>query len=506
MTKHSGVLLHIASLPGKYGIGSLGKEAHDFVDFLARSGQSLWQVLPLVPTGYGDSPYQSACTTAGSEYFIDLEYLVKDGLLSKSEIKPFETSPDSRIDYENLFNTRFEILHKAFDRFDTEDKSFASFLRRGEYSDYALFRAIKETQGHRAWSTWEEGLKFRDKRTIAAFKRTHKRDILFWQWAQFTFFKQWQSLKSYANKKNIKLVGDMPIYVAYDSVECWTHPEMVKLDENLNPTVVAGCPPDAFSETGQLWGNPVYDWEYMKADGYYWWKARLKKCFEIYDIVRIDHFRGFDRYWEIPFGDKTAKGGKWVDGPSSAIFEEIERSCGKMDVIAEDLGILDDSAREMFAKVGYPGMKVLQFAFDSGDGNEYLPHNYKSDNCVVYTGTHDNDTLMGYIGMLGDRKEWFVSEVRAELERMKLSFKVESDEDVCDAIIALGMASKAKICIIPMQDWLKIGGEGRINLPGTLSTENWSYRIPQKYNDPALAIKMREITSAYGRSHTIDDN
>lgn len=500
VSRNSGVLLHIASLPGKYGIGQLGKSAHAFVDFLSEAGQTYWQVLPLVPTGYGDSPYQSVSTTAGSEYFIDLDELIKDGLLDETEVKNSITSRNSGIDYENLFGTRYGVLRKAFDKFDVGDKAFASFVRKGEYADYALFRAIKETQGCRSWNTWDDGLKFRDKQALSAFKRKHKREILFWQWAQFTFFKQWEALKSYANKKGIKFIGDMPIYVAYDSVECWMHPDMVKLGEDLNPVAVAGCPPDAFSDTGQLWGNPVYDWEYMREDGYNWWKNRLRKCFEIYDVVRIDHFRGFDRYWEIPYGDRTAQGGKWVDGPSATLFAEIEKSLGKMDVIAEDLGILDDSARAMFDKVGYPGMKVLQFAFDSGDGNEYLPHNYKSDNCIVYTGTHDNDTLMGFIKSLGDRRECFRSALIRELERMELSVNVDSDEQMCEAVIELGLASRAKLAVIPMQDWLKIGGEGRINMPGSLTTENWSYRISPDYADSALAEKMRSLTDKYNRT------
>ncbi len=500
MSRHSGILLHIASLSGQYGVGTLGKAAYDFVDFLCSAGQDRWQVLPLVPTGYGDSPYQSVCTTAGSEYFIDLETLASEGLLSAEELGECLTAPASRIDYKKLFDTRFEVLKKAFARFDIDDKDFVSFVRRGEYKDYALFRAIKETQGLRAWNTWDEGLKFRDKSALASFKRAHKREILFWQWTQYTFFRQWQALKRYANSRGVKLIGDMPIYIAYDSVECWMHPETVKLGEDLNPTVVAGCPPDAFSATGQLWGNPVYNWERMRADGYAWWKSRLKKCFEIYDIVRIDHFRGFDRYWEIPFGDKTAEFGKWAEGPSSALFAEIEKSFGKMDVIAEDLGILDDSARAMFAEVGYPGMKVLQFAFGSDDGNEYLPHNYSSDNCVVYTGTHDNDTLLGYIRSLGGGRDWFVGSLRRELEKMGLNASTETDEDICDAVIELAMASRASTAIMPMQDWLKIGGEGRINMPGTLSTDNWSYRIPEDYAQPALAEKMRALAVKYGRA------
>ena len=498
MNRSCGILLHIASLPCKYGIGALGKPARDFVDYLAAGGQTYWQVLPLVPTGYGDSPYQSCCAYAGSEYFIDLDILASQGLLTAEELAACETDMSCRVDYAGLFNTRFDVLRKAFSRFDA-GKDFEEFAEKGMFSDYALYRALKDAHGQKPWIEWEENYRFRDPSALAAFAAAHKTDLLFWEWTQYEFFRQWQELKTYANGRGIGIIGDMPIYVAYDSVECWTRPELVKLDERLVPAVVAGCPPDAFSATGQLWGNPVYDWERMAADGFAWWKNRLQRCFEIYDVVRIDHFRGFDRYYEIPFGETTAVGGHWAQGPSSAMFGEIENCFGKMEVIAEDLGELDDSAREMFRTVGYPGMKVLQFAFGSGDGNEYLPHNYTSDNCIAYTGTHDNDTLLGFISKLGDRKEDFRAALGRELAAMGQQADITNDEKMTDAIIALCYISKAKCAIIPLQDWLKIGGEGRINMPSTLSTDNWSYRVPAGYAEIAGPEVLRALAAEYNR-------
>lgn len=498
VNRSCGILLHIASLPCRYGVGQLGRPAFDFVDYLSAAGQTYWQVLPLVPTGYGDSPYQSCCSYAGSEYFIDLDTLAGRGLLLSDELAPCVTPADSRVDYESLFRTRIGVLKKAFARAG-EDEAFAAFLAKGEYADYALFRALKEAHVHAPWNEWEDCYKFRDPAALADFAAAHAEDIKFWQWAQYEFFRQWSDLKKYANDRGVGIIGDMPIYVAYDSVECWTHPSLVKLDERLVPTVVAGCPPDAFCATGQLWGNPVYDWPRLKADGYAWWQARLQKCFAIYDVVRIDHFRGFDRYYEIPFGEPTAVNGKWADGPSTEMFRTIEAALGKMDVIAEDLGELDDSARAMFREVGYPGMKVLQFAFGSGDGNEYLPHNYADDNCVAYTGTHDNDTLMGFLSKLGDGKDGFRAALGRELAACGLAAAIGDDEGMADAIIRLCYASKAKCAIVPLQDWLKIGGEGRINMPSTLSADNWSYRVPANYAELAPSAVLREAAAEYNR-------
>lgn len=499
MKRQSGILLHIATLPGRYGIGQLGGSAYDFIDFLKECGQSYWQVLPLVPTGYGDSPYQSCCASAGNEYFIDLDLLKADGLLTEEELSACVTAYDDRINYEKLYYTRYGVLRKAFSRFDRNDETFRRFTEKGEYADYALFRTIKDSFGGIAWNEWQDDFRLRDEKTISAFKKSHADEILFWQWAQFEFHKQWSELKKRANDSGIKIIGDMPIYLAYDSVECWTRPEMVKLDKDLAPVAVAGCPPDAFCDTGQLWGNPVYDWEYMERSGFEWWIARLKKCFELYDVVRIDHFRGFDRYYEIPFGEETAVNGVWKPAAGRAMFKAAEERLGKMNVIAEDLGILDDSAREMFAEMGYPGMKILQFAFDGGDDNDYLPHNYKDGNCIVYTGTHDNDTLLGFIRKLGDRREYFAFALDRELERMNLPRCGGSDEEMCDSVIELCYASAADCAIIPMQDWMKTGEEGRINMPSVLSVANWSYRISPDYAKLGLQKRIKDLTERYGR-------
>lgn len=497
--RRSGVLLHIATLPGRYGIGQLGEEAYAFADFLSGAGQSYWQVLPLVPTGYGDSPYQSFCSVAGNEYFISLDALASQGLLTKKELEKCVTPLSSRINYEQLYLTRYKVLRKAFSRFDTSDKAFVDFTEKGEYSDYALFRAIKDENGGKPWYEWETPLKFRHKEAIDEFAATHKIDILFWQWAQFEFHRQWSALRDYVHGLGIKIIGDVPIYIAYDSSECWTRPSLVKMDSSRRPVTVAGCPPDAFCEDGQLWGNPVYDWERMKDDGWSWWKARMKKVLSLCDVVRIDHFRGFEKYYEIPYGEPTAVNGHWTPGPGAEFFRELERSLGKMDVIAEDLGALDDDARKMFAEVGYPGMKVLQFAFGSGEDNEYLPHNYKDDNCVAYTGTHDNETLMGFLGSLGDGRESFRRALEKELDALGLPPSGESDEEMCDSVIEMCYSSVAECAIIPMQDWLKIGNEGRINMPSILSAANWSYRIPSDYADKELEDRIKALSAKYGR-------
>lgn len=499
MQRASGILLHIASLPSPYGIGQMGKEAYDFVDFLARAGQSYWQVLPLVPTGYGDSPYQSCCSSAGNEYFIDFGDLESRGLLTGAELVSQKTELSSRVDYENLFFSVTKLLRKAFARFDKTDYQFKQFLDTGAFSDYALFRAIKEHFGHKAWSEWPQTYRFGDRPVLGGFREEHADDILFWQWCQFTFWQQWTKLKKYANDKDIKIIGDMPIYVAYDSVECWRHPELLQLDENLIPTAVAGCPPDYFSEDGQLWGNPVYNWERIKADGYKWWIDRLNKCLGVFDVVRIDHFRGFDRYFSIPYGSESAKAGEWKQGPSAEMFEIIEKTTGKMPVIAEDLGILDDSARAMFMKVGYPGMKILQYAFDN-PANDYLPHNYTTENCIVYPGTHDNDTLKGFVGSMSwDAKNALQGAVYAEYRTLGLDTFINNDDDLCCEIIRLGYVSKANLVVVQMQDFLGIGREGRINEPSTISTANWSYRIPADYDSEGLAESIKALTEKTGR-------
>ena len=498
ITRGSGILLHIANLASNFGIGHLGNPSKKFIDFLHKSHQKYWQILPTVPTGYGDSPYQSCSSEAGNEYFIDLEDLFSNGLLTKEELDTCKTSVDSRINYENLFQTRFNILKIAFSRFNKSDKEFCDFVNKGDYSEYALFRSIKTAHNHKPWNEWSNEYKFRNQKALEDFKKNNENDILFWQWCQYVYAKQWKELLEYAHAHDVKIIGDIPIYVAYDSVECWTMPKLFKLDQDLNPIVVAGCPPDCFSQTGQLWGNPIYNWNEMAKDNYSWWKERFKKNFELFDIIRIDHFRGFDRYYQIKWGEPNAINGSWESAPSEELFVEIERDLGELNVIAEDLGILDDSARKMFANLGYPGMKILQFAFDYNSANEYRPHNYNNDNCIVYPGTHDNDTLLGYIQELPNRND-FVNAVRNELFIMGMDLPLDSDAEICDAIIALAFASKARLAIISMQDWLKIDNRGRINLPSTLSISNWSYRIPENYSTDYVINKIKYLTIKYNR-------
>ncbi|MBP5649293.1 MAG: 4-alpha-glucanotransferase [Clostridia bacterium] len=499
MRRSSGILLHIATLPGDYGIGSLGKQAYFFADFLHKAGQSYWQILPLVPTGYGNSPYQSCCSYAGNEFLIDLDLLKEQGLLGEEDLSKAKSAPNSRIDYESLFQNRISLLKVAFSRLDKNNNEFLDFLKRGEYNDYSLFRAIKEQLGYIELSKWPDEYKHMDADAIKRFENSHKNDILFYQWTQFEFSRQWNALKSYVNSLGVKIIGDIPIYVSRDSVECWTQPELFKLDENLFPKTVAGCPPDYFSETGQLWGNPIYEWDKMKEDGYKWWENRMRRALKLYDVIRIDHFRGFDRFYEIPAYSPDARTGHWSIGPGASLFEILRGRISDAEIIAEDLGDLDDSCKRMFKEVGYPGMKVLSFAFDSDEHNAYLPSNFENDNSVCYTGTHDNDTLMSLIEHLGARREEFKRKVSIELAKNDLSLNLETNSQIADAIIELTLSSKSKVAILPLQDWTKTGSEGRINTPSTLSLENWSYRIDRAQLSEELAGYILNKVKKYNR-------
>ena len=390
-----GVLMPVASLPSRFGIGGFSKEAYDFVDFLEQGGQSLWQILPLGPTGYGDSPYQSFSTFAGNPYYISLDALIEDGLLTEEECEAadYGDNPDY-INYEKIYNTRFALLRKAFAGTDVDqDEKYQKFVADNAawLKDYAMYMAIKDSLGGIAWIEWDEDIRLRRPSAMAHYEELLKDDIAFYSYLQYLFATQWAQLKAYANKKGIQIIGDIPIYVAFDSADTWANPELFQLDEENIPTAVAGCPPDAFSATGQLWGNPLYRWDYHEKTGFAWWIRRLEYCFTIYDVVRIDHFRGFDEYWAIPYGDPTAEFGRWEKGPGYALFAAMKKALGNREVIAEDLGFLTPSVLKLVKKSGYPGMKVLQFAFDSREESDYLPHNY-TKNCVVYTGTHDNDT------------------------------------------------------------------------------------------------------------------
>ena len=491
MKRKSGVLLPIFSLPSQYGIGALSKEAYEFVDFLKKAGQSYWQILPLGPTGYGDSPYQSFSTFAGNPYFIDLEELIQDGYLTKEECEaPVWSGHPCYVDYDKIFDARFALLRKAYERSKvTPPADMDLFMAENAHwlEDYALYMALKDAFSGKAWNEWPEDIKLRKPKALAKYRKQFEDDILYYIFQQYYFAKQWDALKTYANQNGISIVGDIPIYVAFDSADTWANPELFQLDDLCTPIAVAGCPPDFFSATGQLWGNPLYRWNYHKDTGYDWWMRRMAHCFRLYDVVRIDHFRGFDEYYSIPYGDPTAEFGHWEKGPGYALFDEMKKTLGKREVIAEDLGFLTPSVLKLVAKTGYPGMKILEFAFDDDEKNAYLPHNYKQ-NSIVYTGTHDNDTVIG----------WYQSLSRKSRAFAKRYVGIRGSREVNWQFIRLAMASVADTCIIPMQDYLGLGKEARINTPSTLGT-NWKWRMAEGVLTNELAARIYDMTKTYAR-------
>ena len=506
--RYAGILLPITALPSPYGVGTLGANAKGFVDFLVRAKQKVWQVLPLVPTGYGDSPYASSCAIAGSPYLIDIEELIKQGLLTKEEAEEYScASADDeigRVNYEALFYRRIPLLKLAFSRFDCNTPAFQAFLADGEYADFAEFMTLKEAHGWRALSTWEEKYRTREAKALEDFFSTNAKEVLFWQFTQYEFFRQWSELKNYANARGVEIMGDMPLYVSEDSAEVWAHPELFLLNGDGVPTEVAGVPPDYFSEDGQLWGNPLYDWEKMKKDGYSWWTARLQKALAMYDVVRIDHFRGFDRFYAIPAGSPNAKVGRWCDGPKESLFE------GKKDwkIIAEDLGILDDGVYRLMRNVGYPRMKVLEFAFDGNPEQEFKPSNYEDDNCVVYTGTHDNATFIEFLQDLDEEaRDVFYKDLATECKKQGLRFSYQPHhlnqpqtmQRARRAVIKLAYFSRARYVILPLQDLLGTGAESRMNTPGTLSERNWSWRCTKGDLNNRLTQKLSLIVEKGNR-------
>lgn len=486
-----GVLMPISSLPSRFGIGGFSKEAYDFVDFLAAGGQSLWQILPLGPTGYGDSPYQSFSTFAGNPYYISLDKLIEEGLLTEQECESCDYGDNPEyVNYEKIYNTRFKLLRMAFDRANiTEKDEYKSFVEENKewLKDYAMYMAIKDAKKGIAWIEWDEDIRLRKPEAMAYYEKELENDINFYSYQQYLFATQWAELKAYANKKGVGIVGDIPIYVAFDSSDTWANPELFQLDEENIPTGVAGCPPDAFSATGQLWGNPLYRWDYHEQTGFAWWIRRLAYCFKIYDVVRIDHFRGFDEYWAIPYGDETAEFGRWEKGPGYALFEAVKKALGNRPVIAEDLGFLTPSVLKLVKKTGYPGMKILQFAFDPREESDYLPHNY-TNNSVVYTGTHDNDTVNGWLAALG----------RKDLAFAKKYIGVKRTSDICYNLVRMALASVSDTAIIPLQDYLELGSEARINTPSTLGG-NWEWRVKADACTPELSAKMLELAQTFGR-------
>ncbi|MCD8201646.1 MAG: 4-alpha-glucanotransferase [Clostridia bacterium] len=474
--KGAGILCHISSLPNKYGIGSLGREAYAFADILVDAGVKYWQVLPVVQTTYGDSPYQSACCESGNPYFIDIVKLKNEGLLTASELKSAEM-PAGEIDYGLLYERRYDVLRKAYGRFDKTTPDFLEFVASGRFEDYALFMSLKSVYDT-TFDNFPEKFKFRDKSALKNFKEeVYDKEFLFWEFLQYEFFLQWKTFKTYVNGLGIKIIGDIPLYVAYDSADVWASPELFRLDGDLNPVGLAGVPPDYFSEDGQLWGNPLYDWDYMKKDGFLWWSRRIENAQKLYDIVRIDHFRGLDRFYAVPTGSTTAKVGEWIKAPGYEMLSAAERRCGSLNVIAEDLGLIDDGVLELLEKTGFARMKVLLFAFDGNPENEYLPE-FIGENTVSYTGTHDNDTARGFIeGMDAKTFLRFVKELKAALKKQGILYTVRNNTtSLVRALCLLTLCVKSKISVLPVQDWLALDGSCRMNLPSTASG-NWRFRL-----------------------------
>ena len=492
----AGILMPISSLPSEYGIGCFSKSAYEFVDWLKGAGQSYWQILPLGPTSYGDSPYQSFSTFAGNPYFISLDELIEEGVLARAECEKVNWGKaKGSIDYEKIYNGRYPLLRKAYERSKiSENPEYQKFVNENSWwlSDYALFMAVKGRFDNVEWTKWAEDIRLRWKDAMDYYREELYYDIEFQQYMQFKFHEQWMKLKAYANENGIKIIGDIPIYVAMDSADTWAHPELFQLDEANIPTAVAGCPPDGFSATGQLWGNPLYRWDYHRETGYAWWISRLHYVFQMYDVVRIDHFRGFDEYYAIPAGSKNAVVGKWEKGPGMDLFDAVKEKLGKISIIAEDLGYITDSVRQLVKDSNFPNMKVLEFAFDARDSYEpceYLPFTYYN-NCVVYTGTHDNETLLGWLKHINDYTLGYIKDY--------IGRDIPVGQEMVDEIIRLAHSSVADLCIIPLQDYLGLGNEARINTPSTLG-DNWKWRVTKDKLTDKLADKIRKYTNVYRR-------
>ncbi len=488
--RESGILMHITSLPGAYGIGTMGQEAYRFVDFLKKSGQSYWQILPLTPTGYGDSPYQSCSTFAGNHYLIDLDFLIGEGLLEQSDVEHIDWCwSQTKADFGKLYNNRLNVLRKAYARFQGSE-AFDSFCAAsGDWlPDFSLFMALKGKYQGKPWYEWDHDLKFRDPDAMWNIRQELKNEIRFYNFVQFLFYRQWNSLRAYAAQNGIRIIGDVPIYVPMDSVEVWSSPELFQLDQQLRPVAVAGCPPDAFSADGQLWGNPLYRWDVLEADGFNWWLRRLGAAGKLYDMVRLDHFRGFEAYWSVPAQDTTARNGQWVKGPGMKFINALKNGLPELNFIAEDLGFLTQEVLDLRDESGFPGMKILGFAFDSQEPSDYLPHTYTA-NSVCYTGTHDNMTT----------RQWFetagTDAVAYAAEYMNLS----QHEGYVWGAIRTAIASVSELCVIQMPDLLDLGGEARMNFPGTLSDANWTWRAQPGVINDSLAAKLYHLTQLYGR-------
>lgn len=490
LARSSGILMPVSSLPSKYGIGTMGKAAYDFVDFLKAAGQTYWQVLPLGPTGYGDSPYAALSTFAGNPYYIDLDLLAEEGLLEREEAEAVDWGGDpTRVDYGKIYDHRFDILRKAYERERDREavRRFAADNRRW-LPDYALYMALKRHFGMQSWIDWpEEDIRLHRYDACERWRGELREDILFFEYIQYLFFRQWDALKRYANESGIQIIGDVPIYVPLDSVDVWAEPHWFQLDDRNIPTEVSGVPPDYFSENGQLWGNPLYRWDELERDGFGWWIRRVDGAFRFCDLLRFDHFRGLESYWAVPYGETTAKNGRWVKGPGMALVRVLQGWFADKGFIAEDLGYLTPEVKALLAESGFPGMKVLEFAFDWREPSDYLPHTYSS-NCVCYTGTHDNETLAGWLRSVDKR---CVAQAKAYLGLNK-------EEGFRWGIIRGGMSSVAALFVAQMQDYLGLGDEARMNEPGT-AQGNWRWRVSPDAVTPELAKRIRRITGLYGR-------
>ena len=489
--RSSGILMHISSLPSPYGIGTMGKAARQFADFLHRAGQHYWQLLPIGQTGFGNSPYQTCSTCAGNPYFIDLDLLIEDGLLLASEVQAIDwESHSERVDYDFQSSVRWDLLYRAFRRgADRYERDISGFRRENPWvEEYALFMAVRRSRGSESWELWPEELRKRKKGVKESYATVLAEDMNFYIFLQFLFYRQWNELRDYIHSLGIEIIGDLPIYVPYDSCDVWANPELFQLDEQGRPTAVAGCPPDYFSEDGQLWGNPLYDWEKMRQDGYQWWMERLRNASKLFDVIRIDHFRGLESYWAVPFGEETARNGKWVKGPDHDLIAAIGRNFPKLRLIAEDLGLLTPEVVQLQRDSGYPGMKVLEFAFVPDEPSSYLPHRYER-NCICYSGTHDNETLRQWLEALDDRTAAYVMEYLGAKTR----------EDCLWGILRAGMASVADTFVAQMQDYLELGAEARMNEPGTVGAENWSWRVEESMLTNELADRIARMTKLYER-------
>ena len=487
--RQSGILMHITSLPGPYGVGTLGKSAYEFVDFLKKSGQSCWQLLPLNPTGYGDSPYQSCSSCAGNHYLIDLDLLVEEGLLRPEEIQNIHWGDrEDAVDFGLLWQNRLNVLRLAYERFDEQEQLDAFIQEHTDWlPDFSLYMALKDENGGKPWYEWPEDQKCREFQAIWDACERLAPQIRFYCFTQYIFRDQWMRLHAYANQQGIEIIGDVPIYVPLDSVDVWTAPELFQLDENLTPTAVAGCPPDAFAEDGQLWGNPLYDWDAMQEEDYYWWLHRLDAAGDLYDIVRLDHFRGFEAYWSIPYGDATARNGQWRKGTGMEFVNAVKEGLPNLKLIAEDLGFLTPEVLKLRDDSGWPGMKVLQFAFDAKEPSEYQPHTY-IQNTICYTGTHDNMTLLQWLESLDDEARNYARDY----------MNLTHEEGYIWGVIRTAQASVSNLCVAQMQDYLGLGGDARMNFPGRVGG-NWVWRMRPGSCSDALAEKIRWITKLYGR-------